>query len=219
MKIMKISTNKILLIILSFVNISCLSRALYQGKERCFYDNYYKNMNLIITYKILDTDVKVPKSKKNLFQIKIQSMQYYDKFYILYGTKLSGKFSHNIDQSDKYKICIISNDKEIFENKKFLYLQFNIQFNLEKAESNAVIQKDFQVVDDIMNQLNSKVDNIENMQNYQIKVEDSFSEKQINSTSRLALLSICQIIVICVVGIYHVIYLRRIFKDKIWTPF
>ena len=176
-------------------------------------------MNLIITYKILDTDVKVPKSKKNLFQIKIQSMQYYDKFYILYGTKLSGKFSHNIDQSDKYKICIISNDKEIFENKKFLYLQFNIQFNLEKAESNAVIQKDFQVVDDIMNQLNSKVDNIENMQNYQIKVEDSFSEKQINSTSRLALLSICQIIVICVVGIYHVIYLRRIFKDKIWTPF
>ena len=53
----------------------------------------------------------------------------------------------------------------------------------------------------------------------QMKVEDSFSDKQINSASRLAWLSLCQIVVICVVGVYHVIYLRRIFKDKIWTPF
>jgi len=215
----KISTNKILLLFLSFINISCLSRALYQGKERCFYDNYYNNMNIIITYNILDKDVKMPKGKKNLFRIYIQSLQHYDKYYAFYGTKLSGKFSHNIEQSDKYKICIISNDKEIFENKKFLYLQFQVQFNLEKGEENTVVQKDFKVVDDTMNQLNTKVDNIENMQSYQMKVEDSFSEKQINSTSRLAWLSLCQIVVICVVGVYHVIYLRKIFKDKIWTPF
>jgi len=215
----KISTNKILLIFLSFINISCLSRALYQGKERCFYDNYYNNMNIIITYNILDKDVKLTKGKKNLFRIYIQSLQYYDKYYAFFGTKLSGKFSHNIEVSGKYKVCIISNDKEIFENKKFLYLQFQIQYNLERGEENTVVQKDFQVVDDTMNQLNSKVDNIENMQNYQMTVEDSFSDKQINSASRLAWLSLCQIVVICVVGVYHVIYLRRIFKDKIWTPF
>lgn len=215
----KISTNKILLIFLSFMNISCLSRALYQGKERCFYDNYYNNMNIIITYNILDKDVKLTKGKKNLFRIYIQSLKYYDKYYAFFGTKLSGKFSHNIEVSDKYKVCIISNDKEIFENKKFLYLQFQIQYNLERGEENTVVQKDFQVVDDTMNQLNSKVDNIENMQNYQMTVEDSFSDKQINSASRLAWLSLCQIAVICVVGVYHVIYLRRIFKDKIWTPF
>ena len=70
-----------------------------------------------------------------------------------------------------------------------------------------------------MSRINTKVDNIENMQGYQIKVEDNFSEKKINSSSRLALLSICQIIVICIVGVYHVFYLRKIFKDKIWTPF
>ena len=215
----RFSTNKILLILLSFINISCLSRALYQGKERCFYDNYYNNMNIIIKYNILDKDVKIPKVKKNLFRIYIQSMQYNDKYHFFYGTKLSGKFSHNIEVSDKYKICIISNDKEIFENKKFLYLQFQIQYNLEKGEDNTVVKKDFQVVDDTMNQLNTKVDTIENMQSYQMKVEDSFSEKQINSSSRLAWLSLCQIVVICAVGVYHVIYLRRIFKDKIWTPF
>ena len=70
-----------------------------------------------------------------------------------------------------------------------------------------------------MTKLNSKVDSIEYMQKYQLEVEDKFSNKQINSSSRLAFLSICQIVVICLVGLYHVFYLRKIFKDKIWTPF
>ena len=209
----------ILLFSLLFINISCLSRALYPGKERCFYDNYYFGMNIIIRYKILDNDIKLPKDKRNLFRIYIQSNQFADKYYAFHGTKLSGKFSQSIEQSDKYKVCIVSNDKEIFKNKKFLYLQFHVQLGDEVYDKNAVVKKDFQIVDDTMSRINSKVDNIENMQSYQMGVEDIFSTKQINSTSRLALLSICQIAVICLVGLYHVFYLRRIFKDKIWTPF
>ena len=214
-----LSINAIILISFLIVNISCLSRALYPGKEKCFYDNYYNNMNIIITYKILDKDITIPSNKRNLFKIYIESASHYDKYHSFYGTKLSGKFAHNIEQSDKYKICIIANDKEIFKNKKFLYLQFNIQLNEDINNNNSAKKKDFQIVDDTMSKINTMVDNIENMQGYQIKVEDTFSEKQINSTRRLLLLSICQIIVICVVGIYHVFYLRRIFKDKIWTPF
>ena len=216
---LKLFLNKIILIFLLFINISCLSRSLYPEKERCFYDNYYYNMNIIIRYKILDKDIKLTTSKKNLFRISIESMNYFDKYYTFYGTKLSGKFSHYVDQSDKYKICITATDKEIFKNKKFLYLKFETQINEEKRDENTVVQKDFQVVDDTMSRINTKVDNIENMQGYQIKVEDNFSEKQINSSNRLAFLSFCQIAVIIVVGIYHVFYLRRIFKDKIWTPF
>ena len=98
-------------------------------------------------------------------------------------------------------------------------MQFHVQLGDEVYDKNAVVKKDFQIVDDTMSRINSKVDNIENMQSYQMGVEDIFSTKQINSTSRLALLSICQIAVICLVGLYHVFYLRRIFKDKIWTPF
>ena len=215
----KLSINKIILLFLFFENILCLSRALYLGKERCFYDNYYTNMNIIITYKILDQDIKLPQNKKNLFKIYIQSLQYVDKFYSFYGSKLSGKFSHNIDQSDKYKICIVSNDKDIFTNKKFLYLQFQIQLSEQMMDKNTAKKKDFQIVHDTMNNINTYVDNIENMQGYQISIEDSFSQKQINSNSRLVFISICQIVIICLVGIYHVFYLRRIFKDKIWTPF
>ena len=217
MKILPI--NAIILISFLIINISCLSRALYPGKEKCFYDNYYNKMNIIITYKILDKDITIPPNKRNLFLIYIVTAQHYDKYQSFYGTKLSGKFAHNIEKSDKYKICIMANDPSLFINRKFLYLQFNIQLNEEINDNNQAKKKDFQIVDDTMSKINTMVDNIENMQSYQMKVEDSFSEKQINSTSRLLLLSICQIIVICLVGIYHVFYLRRIFKDKIWTPF
>ena len=217
MKIMPI--NAIILISFLIINISCLSRALYPGKEKCFYDNYYNKMNIIITYKILDKDITIPPNKRNLFLIYIVTAQHYDKYQSFYGTKLSGKFAHNIEKSDKYKICIMANDPSLFINRKFLYLQFNIQLNDEINDNNSAKKKDFQIVDDTMSKINTMVDNIENMQSYQMKVEDSFSEKQINSSSRLLLLSICQIIIICLVGIYHVFYLSRIFKDKIWTPF
>ena len=216
---MKLSQNILLILFLLIIKVSCLSRALYLGKERCFYENYYYNMNIILRYRILDKDVAIPPNNKNIFKITIQSTQYYDKYYSFYGNKLTGKFSHNIEQSDKYKICIISHDKDIFKNKKFIYIQFNTQLNEEIKNKDSAVKKDFQIVDDTMSRINTKVDNIENMQGYQIKVEDNFSEKQINSSNRLALLSICQIIVICIVGVYHVFYLRKIFKDKIWTPF
>ena len=70
-----------------------------------------------------------------------------------------------------------------------------------------------------MQGINAKVDMIEIIQKYQNDLEDEFSKNQIQSSTRLALLSICQIVIICIVGIYHVFSLRKIFKNKIWTPF
>ena len=175
-------------------------------------------MNIVITYKILDKDVQLPRTNQMLFRVTLQSDngEYFKTFY---GSKLAGKFSYNFEDSDKYKICIVSFDKELYKNKKFLYLQFKIQSNDELYDENSAKAKDFQIVNDTMTKLNSKVDSIEYMQKYQLEVEDKFSNKQINSSSRLAFLSICQIVVICLVGLYHVFYLRKIFKDKIWTPF
>ena len=205
--------------ILYLINISCLSRSLYPDKERCFYDAYYTNMNIIINYKILDKDVSIPPNKRNVFSIYIQSMEKEAEFKIFYSNKLSGKFSHNIEKSDKYKICIYTQDKELFKNKRFLYLQFQIQSNDDTYDPNSAKGKDFHVVNETMTRLNGKVETIEHMQKYQLDLEDKFSANQINSSSRLAFLSFCQIIIICLVGIFHVFYLRRIFKDKIWTPF
>ena len=208
-----------LLIYIFFIaHISCVSRALYYNQEKCFYDNYYNGMNLVITYKILDTDITLNPSTKSIFRISLSSDSH-DFYKVFYGSKLSGKFSYNIEQSDKYKVCIITTDKDLFKEKQFLHLVFKMQSSDELYDEGSAKTKDFQKVNITMQNLNSKVDSIETMQNFQVEVEDEFSRKQILTSSRLVLLSICQIVVICIVGIYHVYSLRKVFKDKIWTPF
>lgn len=198
--------------------ISCISRALYLNKEKCFYDNYYSGMNLVVTYKITDTDLKLDSSKKSVFRITLSSEE--KSFYkVFYGSKLSGKFSYNIEESDKYRICIATSDKDLFKFKQYLHLVFKVQSSDELYDETSAKAKDFQKVNMTMQNLNSKVDSIEVMQNFQVDIEDEFSKKQILTSSRLAFLSICQIAIICIVGIYHVYSLRKVFKDKIWTPF
>ena len=199
--------------------ISCLSRALYLGKEKCFYDNYYSQMNIVITYKILDKDIQL-KGGKTLFRIIISGVEKkIDVYKMFYGSKLTGKFSYNIEESDKYKICIYTTDRELYKDKQFLHMEFKVQSSDELYDENSAKAKDFQKVNETMTKLNNKVESIEVMQKYQMEVEDTFSQNQIKSSSRLAFLSICQIVIICIVGLYHVFSLRKIFKDKIWTPF
>ena len=138
---------------------------------------------------------------------------------MFYGNKLSGKFSHNIEESDRYRICIYTQSKELFKDRKFVYLQFQVQSNEDVYDPKLAKGKDFQAVNETMRRLSKNTETIEEMQKFQMNIEDKFSNVQIKSSSRLAFISICQLVVICIVGIYHVIYLRRIFKDKIWTPF
>ena len=206
------------LFIYFFSSISCLSRSLYLGKEKCFYDNYYSQMNIVLTYKILDTDLKMSDINKNIFLISIYGTEKYT-YKTFHGTKLSGKFSYNIEESDKYKICISTSDKELFKYKKYLHLEFKIQSSDELYDAHSAKAKDFQKVNFTMQKIDSKVKAIEIMQNYENDIEDKFSRNQIKSSTRLAFISACQIIIICIVGIYHVFSLRKIFKDKIWAPF
>ena len=208
----------IILLFLFITNISSLSRGLYFGKEKCFYDNYYTQMNIVLTYKILDTDIKLANTNKSLFHVTINGIEK-GTFKIFYGSKLNGKFAYNIEESDKYKICIYTSDKELFKNKQFLHMEFKVQSADELYDEHSAKSKDFQKVNRTMQNINSKVDAIASMQKYQNEVEDKFSENQIKSSSRLAFLSGCQIIIICIVGIYHVFSLRKIFKEKIWAPF
>ena len=175
-------------------------------------------MNLVVTYKIIDTDLKLDPSKKSVFRITLGSEE--KSFYkVFYGSKLSGKFSYSIEESDKYRICITTSDKDLFKFKQYLHLIFKVQSSDELYDETSAKAKDFQKVNMTMQNLNSKVDSIEVMQNFQVEIEDEFSKKQILTSSRLAFLSICQIAIICIVGIYHVYSLRKVFKDKIWTPF
>ena len=212
---------KLLILLISLYSINCLSRALYQGKEKCVFDTYYKGMSIVITYKILDEDVKIPPhSMKNYFRVSIVGMEEALEFKQFYGTKLTGKFAHSFEESGKFKICIETSDKELFKSKKFLHLQFKVMSTFDIADDENIAKaKDFQKVNDTMQRLSDKAQSIQNMQEYQVEIEDKFSINQIKSSSRLVYLSLCQIVIILVVGIFHVLSLRKIFKEKIWSIF
>lgn len=57
------------------------------------------------------------------------------------------------------------------------------------------------------------------MQEYQIKREDEFSENQFNNSNKLIFITISQVAIITVIGIWQIFALRKVFKQKIWSPF
>ena len=212
---------KLLTLLISLYSINCISRALYPNKEKCVYDTYYKGTNIVITYKILDEDVTIPpNSAKTYFRVTIVGLEQTYEFKQFHGLKLHGKFAYSFEQNGKYKVCIETNDKDLFKNKKFLHLQLRVQSSFDVTDDENIAKaKDFQKVNDTMQKLNNKAESIQNMQEYQVEIEDKFSYNQIKSSSRLVYLSLCQIMIILVVGIFHVISLRKIFKEKIWSIF
>ena len=53
------------------------------------------------------------------------------------------------------------------------------------------------------------------MQKYQFKMENRFSKSQLTSHRRIVVLTVVQIIILIIVGGYHIMNLRKVFKNKI----
>ena len=79
--------------------------------------------------------------------------------------------------------------------------------------------KDFQIVDDKIKKLIKKAENIENMQKYQIKTEDEFAQNQMKSSETLVIVTIIQLVICIIIGVYHFFSMKKIFKQKMWSPF
>ena len=210
---------KIFLLLSSIYSSFCISRGLFLGKEKCITDTYYRGMNLLIIYKILDDDLKLPENAQPYFQIQLIGIEKALESKLFFGRKLHGKFAYTIQESGKFRICLITNDKKLFKEKNFLLLEFNVQSKDETNDVNLAKASDFQKVNETMQRLNSKAESIQHMQDYQIFIEDQFADNQIKSSSKLAFLSVSQILIIVIVGVFHVISLRKIFKEKIWSLF
>lgn len=54
------------------------------------------------------------------------------------------------------------------------------------------------------------------MQEYQIQTEDDFSQKQFDTSNKIVFMTITQIAIVLVIGIWQIISLRKIFKEKSW---
>ena len=79
--------------------------------------------------------------------------------------------------------------------------------------------KDFEKVNQKLNFLSDKVEQIENMQLLAKNVENTFSNNQINSSKRIAWISVLQIVIIFIVGSYNVYAIKDAFKNKMTMPF
>ena len=214
------------LTLLSFVIVlCCVSRTsplylnLFNNKPKCFYDNFYENMVIIMNYKILDEDIKVP-NRTDLFEITIYTNNDKELVKTFTNAHVKGKFPFLIEKSGEYKVCIQTKESSLFtRSRRNLKLSFQIDTDedvIDDAE-NSVKMKDFEMVNDKVKKVQRKITTLSSMQSYQNKVEQTFSDNQIRSSTLLVWLSMIQIVVIIVVGGFHVISLTKIFKQKIWT--
>jgi hypothetical protein len=67
--------------------------------------------------------------------------------------------------------------------------------------------------------INDKVDQIENMQLFGNSIENLFSKNQIKVSKRIVQILIIQILIILIVGVYHVYTLNNMFKERITMSF
>jgi hypothetical protein len=57
------------------------------------------------------------------------------------------------------------------------------------------------------------------MQQFQIDTEDEFSSTQFDSSNKIVIMTVIQIAIITVIGLYQIYSLRKVFKEKVWSPF
>ena len=219
---MSLKTHIALIIFISLISYSnSLYRAFYLNREKCYIDNYYSEMNVIMQLKILDTDLNFKNVKDDRFIIKIYNNKLGDPIQTFQTGKQKAKFSYSINKSGRYMICVSTNDKNLFNKKKYKKLSFIIDTSEDiVGDANEVAKmKDFQIVDDKVKKLIKKAENIENMQKYQIKQEDEFAQNQMKSSQTLVFVTIIQLVICVIIGIYHFFSMKKIFKQKMWSPF
>ena len=204
-----------------FLLANSIYRSLYLYREKCYTDNFYSQMNIMMQLKILEEKVTFPKNKDDTFIIRIYEQNIKEPIQIFKTGKNKAKFSYSITKSGKYKICILTNEETLYSKRTSLRVNFIIDTSedIKSDTKNIAKMKDFQIVDNKIKKLIRNTENIEKMQNYQIKNEDEFAENQIKSSQTLVIVTIMQLIICVIIGIYHFFSMKKIFKEKMWSPF
>ena len=215
--------NLIFLILFGLINkISSLLRPLHKGEEKCIFNDFFVKSNIIITLNISESDINYKSDIKSpLFAISIYNKKN-NKLIKKYETSKSNtKFSFNVEKTGHYKTCIISYNNEIFDKNGYIIFDLKTESNLDVIHNNneTANVKDFEKVNQKLNFLSDKVEQIENMQLLAKNVENTFSNNQINSSKRIAWISVLQIVIIFIVGSYNVYAIKDAFKNKMTMPF
>ena len=208
-----------LFFIIYVTKINSLSRPLYLNEEKCIFNDFFIKSNIIITFNITEDNLTLSEnlSNKTLFIINIYNRKKNTLIKSYEVKKTLGKFAFNVEKTGHYKTCIKSNIKEIFNKKDFIIFDLKTESNLDVINNTneTANLKDFEKVNQKLSFLTDKVEQIENMQLLAKSVENNFSRTQIQSTKKIAFLTIIQIIIISIVGSYNVYAIKKAFNNKI----
>lgn len=196
--------------------IFCLSRVLHYLEEKCVINDFYLKSNIIITFNVTEGNLRERKINGPIFEINIYNKDTNRLIRAFNTQKPYGKFSFYVERTGHYKTCIKSNDTFIFGQQRFIIYDFNVESSLDvkqKGKDSANL-KDFEVVNHKMQIINDKVDQIENMQLFANSIENLFSNNQIKISKRIVQISIIQILIILIIGVYHVYTLNNMFKER-----
>ena len=211
-----------ILFLLEFTKIKSLQRPLNQGEEKCILSDFYIKSNIVITLNITEGNITSKNGVNSpLFIINIYN-RHNNKLVKKYETsKLNARFSFNVEKTGHYKTCIKCIDNEIFDKNGYIIFDLKTESNLDVIHNNneTANVKDFEKVNQKLNFLSDKVEQIENMQLLAKNVENTFSNNQINSSKRIAWISVLQIVIIFIVGSYNVYAIKDAFKNKMTMPF
>lgn len=207
--------------ILFVYHTNCLYFYLSRGENRCFYDEFYSEVVVMMRFKILDTNISLMKKNENRVKISIEGIDNKKIAFRFKTEKIIGKFSQAIEKTGHYKICVTSDDDDLFAKKDKVKFQLSIdtdQDDFEETEG-VVKNKDFDLVDQKMKKLVKKANEIDKMQQFQMETEDDFSNTQMDNSNRIVTMTICQIVIVMIIGLWQIFSLRKIFKEKAWMPF
>jgi hypothetical protein len=93
---------KYIIAVLVFLYSSIFTNSLYfylnKNEEKCFHDEFYTDVVVMIKYEIINKNIKLEKQSEK--RVKIQITNTSEKVISTYESgKLSGKFSLNIEES------------------------------------------------------------------------------------------------------------------------
>lgn len=57
------------------------------------------------------------------------------------------------------------------------------------------------------------------MQEFQIETEDEFSSTQFINSNKIVMMTYIQIAILTLIGLWQIYSLRKLFKEKAWSPF
>ena len=219
---------KIFLYSLLITQTICLYFDLFTYKETCFSDEFLEGTVAIIQYKTMEFYEDIPQSDTGHFILNISAvdLELYKKENknklkkeerIL--NKISGTEYFIVPETNFYIICVKGNHRSfLFRQNKFVKFSINIDTN-EKIVNLPIgdlpDNENFKLMDDSIQKINKKINEIIKEHKYEQEIEGQFSEYQENNNSLIFYLTLFECLLIILIFIYSYIKVKKAMKVDI----